>query len=70
MSYTRTDRKFNELLKTTRSIGIGSFYYRCHQRGVIPDSIPHYETIPFPVEVLPKKVQEIVKHIIEMGAEY
>ena len=25
-----TDRKFNELLKTTRSVGIGSFYYRCH----------------------------------------
>ena len=41
--------------------GIGSFYYRCHQRGVIPDSIPHYECIPFPVEVLPKKVQEIVR---------
>lgn len=56
-----TDRKFNELLKTTRSVGIGSFYYRCHQRGVIPDSIPHYECIPFPVEVLPKKVQEIVR---------
>lgn len=55
-----TDKKFDELARNTRAIGPGSFFYRCHQRGVIPESIPHYECIPFPVEVFPKKVREIV----------
>ena len=55
-----TDKKFDELSRNTRSIGPGSFFYRCHQRGIIPESIPHYECIPFPVEVFPKKVREII----------
>ena len=55
-----TDKKFDELARNTRAIGPGSFFYRCHQRGVIPESIPHYECIPFPVEVFPKKVREII----------
>ena len=54
------DRKFDELARSTHSIGLGSFYYKCHAYGVIPDSIPHYACIPFPVEVFPRKVQDII----------
>ena len=55
-----TDRKFDGFLQNTRSIKIGSFFYKCHEYGVIPDSVPHYENVGFPVEVLPKAVQRIV----------
>ena len=55
-----TDRKFDGFLQNTRSIRIGSFFYKCHEYGVIPDCVPHYESVGFPVEVLPGKVQRIV----------
>lgn len=55
-----TDRKFDGFLQNTRSIRIGSFFYKCHEYGVIPDCVPHYESVGFPVEVLPKAVQRIV----------
>ena len=55
-----TDKKFDGFLQNTRSIKIGSFFYKCHEYGVIPDSVPHYEAVGFPVEVLPKAVQRIV----------
>ena len=55
-----TDRKFDGFLENTRSIRIGSFFYKCHEYGVIPDCVPHYESVGFPVEVLPGKVQRIV----------
>ena len=55
-----TDKKFDGFLQNTRSIRIGSFFYKCHEYGVIPDSVPHYEAVGFPVEVLPKAVQRIV----------
>lgn len=55
-----TDKSFDGFVRDTRSIGIGSFYYKCNQYGVIPDTVPHYENISFPVEVFPKKIQEVV----------
>lgn len=55
-----TDRKLDDFLQNTRSIKIGSFFYKCHEYGVIPDSVPHYESVGFSVEVLPKVVQRIV----------
>ena len=55
-----TDKKFDGFLQNTRSIRIGSFFYKCHEYGVIPDCVPHYEAVGFPVEVLPKAVQRIV----------
>ena len=32
-----SDRKFDGFLENTRSIRIGSFFYKCHEYGVIPD---------------------------------
>jgi hypothetical protein len=33
-SYAETDRKFTELLRTIRNIGLGSFFYWCSQYGI------------------------------------
>lgn len=55
-----TDKAFDSYVRDTRSIGLGSFFYKCHAMGVIPESIPHYECIPFPTEVFPKMVREII----------
>ena len=56
-----TDRKFDEFLQNTRHIGLGSFFYKCHEYGIYAKGRPHYESVPFPVEVLPKTVQGIVR---------
>lgn len=53
-------RKFQEFVRTTRSIGLGTFFYKCHSYGVFPPDSPHYETVPFPVEVFPKAIQGII----------
>lgn len=60
--YNREDnrRKFQEFVRSTRSIGIGTFFYKCHAFGVFPPDIPHYETVPFPVEVFPEAVRRII----------
>ena len=62
-NYDQTDnkKKFEEFRKHTRSIGLGSFFYKCQEYGVIPPNIPHYDMIPFPVEVFPSQVQTIIK---------
>lgn len=54
-------KKYDELLRNTRSTGLGTFFYKCQEYGVIPPSVPHYELVPFPVEVFPKDVQEIIR---------
>lgn len=33
-SYAETDKKFTELLRTTRNIGLGTFFYWCSQYGI------------------------------------
>ena len=53
-------KKFDEFLENTRSIGLGSFFYKCQQYGVIPPNVPNYDMIPFPVEVFPKEIQDII----------
>ncbi len=53
-------RKFAEFVRSTRSIGIGTFFYKCHAYGVFPPDMPHYETVPFPVEVFPEAVRRII----------
>lgn len=57
---TGNRKKFNEFLEHTRSIGLGSFFYKCQQYGVIPPNVPNYDMIPFPVEVFPKEIQDII----------
>ena len=56
-----TEMKFRSFESGNYSPGLGTFYYKCHQMGVVPESIPHYECIPFPVEVFPEKIQEIIR---------
>lgn len=60
--YNREDnrKKFQEFIRSTRSIGIGTFFYKCHSYGVFPPDVPHYETVPFPVEVFPAAVRRII----------
>ena len=55
------EKKFRSFVSGNYSPGLGTFFYKCHQYGVIPESIPHYDCIPFPVEVFPKKIQEIIE---------
>lgn len=54
-------KSYSKLVATTRRISLGSFFYKCHEYGVIPPNVPHYETIPFPMTVFPPEVQEIIK---------
>lgn len=54
-------KKFDEFLKSTRSIGLGSFFFKCQEYGIIPANVPHYEMIPFPVEVFPETVRKIIR---------
>lgn len=54
-------KKFDEFLKSTRYIGLGSFFFKCQEYGVIPANVPHYEMIPFPVEVFPETVRKIIR---------
>ena len=54
-------KKFDDFVEHTRSIGLGSFFYKCQQYGVIPPNVPQYEMIPFPVEVFPQVVREIIR---------
>ena len=54
-------KKYEEFLKSTRSISIGSFFFKCQEYGVIPPSVPHYEMIPFPVDVFPETVRRIIQ---------
>ena len=56
-----TEMKFKSFESGNYSPGLGTFFYKCHQFGVVPESIPHYECIPFPVEVFPKPIQEIIR---------
>lgn len=54
------DKKFKELQRTTRSLNIGTFFYKCRQKGI---TVPHriiYNAVPFPTLIFPEKIQEII----------
>ena len=51
---------FDNYLKTTKDISIGSFFYVCHMHGVRCDICSNYECIPFPIEVFPVQVRDII----------
>lgn len=51
---------FRNIARVEYNYSIGTFYYKCHQYGVIPESVPHYESVPFPVEVFPERIREII----------
>lgn len=62
-SYDSDDnrKKFDDFIAHTRVIGLGSFFYKCQQYGVMPPNVPQYDMIPFPVEVFPQQVREIIQ---------
>lgn len=59
--FEKNRKSYSKLVATTRRISLGSFFYKCHEYGVIPPNVPHYETIPFPMTVFPPEVQEIIR---------
>ena len=59
--FEKNRKSYSKLVATTRRISLGSFFYKCHEYGVIPPNVPHYETIPFPMAVFPPEVQEIIR---------
>lgn len=60
-SEAETEKKFRGFVKGDYSPGLGTFFYKCHQYGVVPETVPHYEYVQFPVEVFPKRVQDIIR---------
>ena len=56
-----TSMKYNSIAGSGYGYTLGTFFYKCHQYGIVPESVPHYECVPFPVEVFPKQVQEIIR---------
>lgn len=59
--FEKNSKSYSKLVATTRRISLGSFFYKCHEYGVIPPNVPHYETIPFPVKVFPPDFQGVVE---------
>ena len=55
-----TDKAFDNFLHNTKEITLGSFYYICHINGIHPSSTPEYESIPFPTEVFPEHIRQII----------
>ena len=55
-----TDKAFDNFITTTKEITLGSFYYICHINGIHPSSTSEYESIPFPSEVFPEQIRQII----------
>ena len=54
------NKKYNDLQRTTRTLNIGTFFYKCRLKGI---SVPHrvlYNTAPFPAQVFPEKIRQII----------
>ena len=58
--YDKNKKQYLKLISSTRSIHLGSFFYKCHEYGVIPPNVPHYESIPFPTAVFPDDIRKII----------
>ena len=51
---------FDRLVKTNRSITMGTFYYKCHEYGVLTNVYDVKVDPPFPIQVFPEEIQEII----------
>ena len=51
---------WDRMVKNTDRIGIGTFFYKCHQYGVIPMTYNLFEENIYPVDVFPDDVQRII----------
>lgn len=51
---------FERLQRTNREITMGSFFYKCHEYGVMTDAVTHRESPEFPVDAFPDRIQEII----------
>jgi len=53
-------KTWDSMAGSIRSIGIGSFFYLCHEYGVMPNIKELFDEIPFPVDVFPEDVRKII----------
>ena len=51
---------FDRVRKTNREITMGSFFYKCHEYGVMTDTATHKESPEFPVNAFPDTIREII----------
>lgn len=57
----QNNRKIWEGVKPeTIRVQVGSFFFMCHRYGVMPNIHQIYDEVPFPVEVFPIHVQDII----------
>lgn len=62
---TRYDRDknreiFDRVRRTNREITMGSFFYKCHEYGIMTDTVTHKESPEFPVNAFPDAIREII----------
>ena len=68
-----TDKAFDGFLRSTKHITLGSFFYICHINGIRPANTSEYESIPFPDEVFPDPIRNIIdstKACLNFPADY
>ena len=51
---------FDRVKKKNREITMGSFFYKCHEYGVMTDAVTHLESPEFPVNAFPDAIKEII----------
>jgi len=54
-------KQYEWFMSHDRHVGVGTFFYKCHEYGVILKGDGNYPIVPFPTEVFPELVQVIVK---------
>jgi len=57
---TKNRQIFDRVRKTNREITMGSFFYKCHEYGVMTDTVTHQESPEFPVNAFPDTIKEII----------
>lgn len=54
-------KQYDWFMSHDRNVSLGTFFYKCHEYGVVPQGDNSYPIVPFPTEVFPEQVQIIVK---------
>lgn len=53
-------KTFDKFAGRSSQVGLGSFFFVCHQYGIFPKNLPQYEPVPYPVHVFPEEIQDII----------
>lgn len=53
-------RTFDRISEKNCKVGLGTFFFVCHQYGIFPKNLPQYEPVPYPVAVFPEEIQDII----------